>query len=132
MKGLERLIAAWSKLSAIHADWLLVLAGPDEGGYGARLRAQIEQAGCNSSVAFTGPLSDATKWAALECASLFVMPSDFENFGLAIVEAMRCGLPVITTTGTPWEELGTAGAGWWVEPGVEVWQRLAAGIGNAG
>jgi glycosyltransferase involved in cell wall biosynthesis len=139
VKGLGRLIEAWARSQSLKAesaslisshcesrkqkaaagDWLLVLAGPDEGGYRATLQALIEKAGCASSVAFTGPLDDTTKWAALKCASLFVMPSDFENFGLAIVEAMQCGLPVITTTGTPWEELRTAGAGWWVQPTVE-------------
>ena len=47
------------------------------------------------------------------------MPSDFENFGNAIVEAMSSGLSVVTTTGTPWKELSSAGAGWCVEPNVE-------------
>ncbi len=47
------------------------------------------------------------------------MPSDFENFGNSIVEAMSCGVPVITTTGTPWKELAAAGAGWCVEAAVE-------------
>jgi glycosyltransferase involved in cell wall biosynthesis len=47
------------------------------------------------------------------------MPSDFEKFGLAVVEAMQSGIPVITTTGTPWTELPDAGAGWCVQPALE-------------
>jgi glycosyltransferase involved in cell wall biosynthesis len=133
VKGLARLIAAWSSLRAFHRDWLLVLAGPDEGGYQAELEAQIEQVGCNSSVILSGPLDDAEKWAALAQASLFVMPSDFENFGLAIVEAMLSALPVITTTGTPWKELSTAHAGWWVPAApTDVGKALAEGMGLAG
>jgi len=43
-----------------------------------------------------------------------VMPSDFENFGISIVEAMLSGVPIITTTSTPWSQLPAQGAGWWV------------------
>jgi glycosyltransferase involved in cell wall biosynthesis len=119
VKGLGRLITAWSGLGAARTDWLLVLAGPDEGGYKATLQNQIEQAGCRSSVVFTGPLDDAAKWSALADACLFVMPSDFENFGISIAEAMLSGLPIITTTGTPWKEVSSANAGWWVAPQTE-------------
>jgi glycosyltransferase involved in cell wall biosynthesis len=79
-------------------------------------------------VVFTGELEEHSKWAALAAADLFVMPSDFENFGNAIVEAMCCGIPVITTTGTPWEELRAAGAGWWVPPTVA---DLTRALGDA-
>ena len=104
-----------------------MLAGPDEGGHRRELEAQIARLGCRGSVMFAGELNDPQKWAALAAADLFVMPSDFENFGNAVVEAISSGLPV-TTTGTPWQELPAAGAGWWVEPTVAA---LAAALREA-
>lgn len=116
VKGLSRLVEAWSRLSTAHPDWQLVLAGPDEGGHRAVIESQITRLGCGTSVQFTGPLDPPAKWAALHAADLFVMPSDFENFGLSIVEAMMASLPVITTTGTPWKALAEKAVGWWVDP----------------
>jgi glycosyltransferase involved in cell wall biosynthesis len=109
----------WERGEGTAGKWVLVLAGPDEGGYRKELERLVGELGCGGSVVFTGELDDAQKWEALAAADLFVMPSDFENFGNAIVEAMMAGLPVITTTGTPWKELPVAGAGWWVEPTVD-------------
>lgn len=114
VKGLERLIAAWAQLSTFHDDWQLVLAGPDEGGYRAVVETQIGRLRCQSSVHLIGALDHSSKWAVLQAAELFVMPSDFENFGMSIVEALLAKKPVITTTGTPWQSL-VDGAGWWVE-----------------
>lgn len=116
VKGLARLIRAWSAVESQHRQWVLVLAGPDEGGYRSEIESLITQLGCRDSVVFTGELDDLQKWGALAAADVFVMPSDFENFGNSIVEAMLSGTPVITTTGTPWKELHTTRAGWWVPP----------------
>ncbi len=119
VKGLARLVRAWPAVSAPNPQWLLVIAGPDEGGHRAELESLVARVGCQCSVVFTGQLDDSQRWAALAAADLFVMPSDFENFGNAIVEAMSCAIPVITTTGTPWQDLPGAGAGWCVRPEVE-------------
>ena len=108
----------WSR-GPLSRNWQLVLAGPDEAGHRKEYEARAAELGCGDSVIFTGELDETRKWAALMAADLFVMPSDFENFGNAIVEALSCGVPVITTTGTPWKELPSAGAGWCVEPTVE-------------
>lgn len=116
VKGLERLIRAWASQQT--NTWHLVLAGPDEGGYLATLRKVATSLGCQDRISFPGPLAEDAKWALLRCSHLFVLPSDFENFGTAAVEAMQAGLPVITTTGTPWRQLQQQDCGWWVPPTV--------------
>jgi glycosyltransferase involved in cell wall biosynthesis len=118
-KGPARLVQAWSTLREHHPHWVCVLAGPDEGGYRGDVESLVVELGCNGSVMFTGELDNVQKWGALAAADVFVMPSDFENFGNSIVEAMLCAVPVITTTGTPWRELPRIGAGWWVRPAAD-------------
>lgn len=49
--------------------------------------------------------------ASLSC---LVVPSDFENFGMIVAEALLQEVPVIATTGSPWQELETERCGWWV------------------
>lgn len=128
VKGVAHLARAWAALRASHPDWRLVLAGPDEGGHRAGVERELEASGCAGSFLFTGMLSDRQKGGAFAAAELFAMPSRFENFGLAVVEAMRAGLPVLATRGSPWSELPERGAGWWVEPSVE---GLRAALGEA-
>ncbi|MFA6564703.1 MAG: glycosyltransferase [Verrucomicrobiia bacterium] len=116
VKGVPRLIQAWAALREFHAHWSLVLAGPDEQSFRSEFEMAVSKLGCGTSVIFTGELDDFTKWGAYAAARVFVMPSDFENFGNSIVEAMLSGLPVVTTTGTPWNRLPAENAGWCVEP----------------
>jgi glycosyltransferase involved in cell wall biosynthesis len=113
---LPRLIHAWSKAREQRHNWTLVIAGPDEDGHRKEIESLATQLNCRDQIVFTGELDKTNKWIALRAAELFVMPSDFENFGSSIVEAMSCAIPVITTTGTPWKELPSLRAGWYVEP----------------
>lgn len=59
------------------------------------------------------------KWNLFIDADIFVLPTYSENFGIVVGEALACGTPVITTKGTPWEELNTEHCGWWTEIGTE-------------
>ncbi len=119
VKGLERLSQAWGTLNQFHDTWQLVIAGPSENSYLTVLKDRVRSLRCAKNVTFTGELSSSEKWIAYNAADLFVMPSDFENFGSAIAEAMMGGLPVITTNGTPWKVLATEGAGWWISPSIQ-------------
>jgi len=119
VKGPDLLLDAWSRLAAQFPEWHLVLAGPDAEGYRAVLEAQTRQSGLEGRVTFSGPVYEADKYALLAAAELFVLPTHSENFGLVVAEALAAGVPVITTKGTPWEELQTHQCGWWVDQGVD-------------
>lgn len=126
-KGLMQLIRAWNAASMPN-EWQLVIAGPDESGHQQEVAGLINQLGLSNKISFAGPLDDSTKWQAYADSELFVLPSFNENFGIVIAEAMAAGLPVITTTGTPWSILDSRSMGWWVEPNVET---LAAALSKA-
>jgi glycosyltransferase involved in cell wall biosynthesis len=76
----------------------------------------VERNGLKPYVFFTGMVQGEEKLALYRRADSFVLPSYSENFGIVITEALACGTPVVTTTGTPWKELVDADAGRWVAP----------------
>ena len=50
---------------------------------------------------------------------MLAVPSNFENFGNIIPEALAYGVPVIASTGTPWQDLEKHHCGWWVNNSVD-------------
>jgi len=91
-KGFDMLLEAFSRIAAIHPDWSLRIIG--DGPLYSQLTAQTRALGLNNRVVFTGPLADP--FPVLYAGDLFVFSSRFEGFGLALMEAMACGLPVIS------------------------------------
>lgn len=125
------LLEAWARIRP--NDWRLVIAGNDEVGHTRELQEKIKQLGLESDVELPGPLFDEAKEQAYLNADLFILPSYSENFGIVVAEALGYGLPVLTTTGCPWQELETEGCGWWVEPTVaslEAGLQAALGAGS--
>lgn len=112
-KGISLLLEAWQ--AAEPAGWELVIAGYGENRHVRELKDALA-ANRLATIKFIGELRGAEKWQFLGNADLFVLPSYSENFGIAVAEAMLAGLPVITTTGTPWSVLKQHSLGWWVEP----------------
>ena len=117
VKGLLNLVQAWAAVRP--QGWRVVLAGADADGHRAELEAAIHRYRLNADFQSIGPVDGEKKWDLYRSADLFVLPSYAENFGLAVAEALACGVPVITTRATPWEDLPAHGCGWWVEVGAQ-------------
>ena len=111
-KGLDILAKAFGAVARRRQDVHLVIAGPDNEGWGARVRTWLGEEGVLSRTTFTGMLLGPDKLAVLRDASLFVLPSYSENFGLAVIEAMAASLPVIISDNVNiWPEVETSQAG---------------------
>jgi glycosyltransferase involved in cell wall biosynthesis len=117
VKGLPMLIEAWARVRP--NGWVLRVAGPNEAGHQKQVEKAVSKAGLGEVVSFLGPISHAMKDPVFMSSDLFVLPSYSENFGMAVAEALAHGLPVLTTTGTPWPMLPEIGCGWWVDPTVD-------------
>ncbi len=94
-KGCDLLLRAFAWVARAHPDLDLVLAGPDQDGLRAGLRQFALEQGLGERVHFPGMLEGDVKWGAFRAAEAFVLPSHQENFGIAIAEAIACGVPVL-------------------------------------
>ena len=94
-KGCDLLVEAFARLACVDPRAHLVMAGPDPDGLGQELRALARTHGVADRITWTGMLAGAMKWGALHAADVFVLPSHQENFGVAVVEALSVGLPVL-------------------------------------
>ncbi|HZE20615.1 MAG TPA: glycosyltransferase, partial [Desulfobaccales bacterium] len=111
-KGLDILAQAFGAVARRRQDVRLVIAGPDNEGWGDRVRSWLNEQGVLDRTTFTGMLLGPEKLAVLRDANLFVLPSYSENFGLAVIEAMAAGLPVIISDQVNiWQEVQAGGAG---------------------
>lgn len=92
----------------------LVIAGPGmETVYGQKIKQMVigNQQLCDSIV-FPGMLSGDAKWGAIYGCEAFVLPSHQENFGIAVVEALACGKPVLISNQINiWKEINNMGGG---------------------
>ncbi|MBM7170212.1 glycosyltransferase family 4 protein [Streptomyces sp. G44] len=93
VKRYDRLIDAFAKIAPSHPSWSLRLYG--RGPERANLRRQIDELGLYDRVSLMGPVSPIeTEWAK---GAIAAVSSDMESFGMTIVEAMHCGVPVVST-----------------------------------
>lgn len=96
-----------------------IIAGEGDEAYIDELKELARRLGVGRIIDFVGGVYGERKWQLFRQADLFVLPTHSENFGIAVAEALACGTPVITTKGTPWQELEEYGCGWWTEIGTD-------------
>lgn len=114
-KGIEILINVWEKLRVDYLNWKVVIAGNGKEEYIQQLKNVIFTKGLSDVIEIIPPIFGEAKHKLYMESSLFVLPTYSENFGMVIAEALACGVPVVTTNGTPWQELNDEKIGWCVD-----------------
>ncbi len=123
--GIELLIKAWRNTNT--NGWTLEIAGNGDNDYIEKL---IQSAQDLKNVSFVGAKYGEDKWGFLRSADVMILPAHSENFAIVVAEALAVGVPVITTTGTPWEDLEKFNCGWWLDLSVSNLQSTLIQVFN--
>ena len=113
VKKVENIIYGFSLLGKKEKCEVLIM-GKGEDDYETFLKSEVKRLGLNN-VKFIGFVNGNEKFKRLAELSALFVPSDFENFGMIVTEALTVGTPVMASLGTPWEELNSNDCGWWVD-----------------
>jgi glycosyltransferase involved in cell wall biosynthesis len=114
-KGFDLLLPALTKLHEQNRPFHFLLCGanPQDRAYETSIRDQIESSAWASWATLSGFISGELKAQILSAADVFVLPSYYENFGIAVAEAMAAGLPVVISDQVHiWPAIKAAQAGW--------------------
>jgi glycosyltransferase involved in cell wall biosynthesis len=114
-KGLDLLLPVLEQLTAQGIEFHLVLAGgnPQDLAYEQAIAQRINGGVLGDRTTLTGFVTGHAKAALLQAADLFVLPSYYENFGIAVAEAMAAGVPVVVSRGVYiWPDIAASGSGW--------------------
>lgn len=119
-KKVESIIQALGMLPGEQRNQIsLQIMGKFDDKYELWLKEEVTRLGLKDCVEFVGFVSGEEKYERLARLSALLVPSDEENFGMIVPEALICGTPVYASLGTPWEELNQCDAGWWKDNAPE-------------
>lgn len=118
-KGINYLIEAADILREELQGYKILVAGEGDADYVSYLKQQIIDKGLQNIIHLIGGVYGDKKWKLFQTSDFFVLPTHSENFGLAIAESLASGTPVITTVGTPWNDLNSSNSGAWIEIGTQ-------------
>ena len=111
-KGCDILIEAFAKVASVDASLHLVMAGPNQDGLKEKLQSLAQRLNVSDRITWTGMLEADMKWGAFYASEAFVLSSHQENFGIAVAEALGCGIPVLISQKINiWREIDADGAG---------------------
>lgn len=113
IKKVENLLYGMAMLPHLQ-ECELVIMGKGDDNYEQFLHSEVRRLGL-TNVTFCGFVNGKKKYEKLAQLSCLFVPSDFENFGMIVTEALSVGTPVMASLGTPWEELNTKRCGWWTD-----------------
>lgn len=117
-KGIELLLDAWNSIYRLHTDWELQICGPGELAYIDKIKKRINRMS-KANVSYIPPVFNEDKSKFYNSASLFVLPTYNENFGVVVAEALSYGIPVIVSKGAPWKGVVDNNCGWWIDNNVD-------------
>lgn len=119
-KGIDTLISALQRLASEGREFVFTLAGSGDTAYEEKVAGMIRDAGLLSRTVIKGFVTGEEKASTFREADIFVLPSHQENFGIAVVEAMAYGLPVIISNEINiHSEIARARAGLVVPPTID-------------
>ncbi|MEL7141241.1 MAG: hormogonium polysaccharide biosynthesis glycosyltransferase HpsP [Cyanobacteria bacterium J06643_4] len=121
-KGFDLLLPALNKLHEQQQPFHLLLCGanPQDRAYENSIKEQIEASPWAKSATFCGFIGGELKAQVLSAADVFVLPSYYENFGIAVAEAMAAKLPVVISDQVHiWPAIEKSAAGWVVPTEIE-------------
>ncbi len=114
-KGLDLLIPALEIIQTQGLDFHFILAGanPQDPSYEASIRTKIENSALHPHTTITGFVTGTSKSTLLQASDIFVLPSYYENFGIAVAEAMVAGKPVVISDQVHiWHDIYNSQSGW--------------------
>ena len=128
-KNIEALLRACALLRDRGQPCNLLVAGAGDLEYEASLRALTAELDLEDRTAFLGMVVDTVKVSLFEAADLFVLPTQQENFGFVLFEALAAGTPLVTTRGTDtWPEIEASGGGVIADPDPQALADALAGL----
>ena len=118
IKNIDRLLTAWCKLGDKTKDCELLIIGDGDAVYKKELMEYVETEK-SDNIHFYGFITGQDLLNLVHTLDFQVLPSKSENFGMVVPEALIQGVPVIASTGTPWNDLETYHCGWWVDNDID-------------
>ncbi len=104
-KNISRLIDAYQELCKWSKRWQLVIVGAQNYRKFSPLVEKVERMDLQRQIKFTGYIAEQDLPAVYNGADMFCFPSLYEGFGLPVLEAMACGVPVVTSNNSSLPEV---------------------------